>query len=57
MCQAVKCGKCEKAGWRGCGAHVEQVLQGVPKADRCQCAAGTPTHSEQARRTDEVRRS
>jgi hypothetical protein len=40
MCQAVKCGKCEKMGWRGCGAHVEQVLAGVPKSGRCQCAGG-----------------
>lgn len=40
MCQAVKCAKCSKTGWRGCGAHVEQVLHGVPKAERCQCAGG-----------------
>jgi len=54
MCQAVKCGKCEKSGWLGCGAHVKQVLQSVPKAERCQCAAGTQSKPG---RTDEVRRS
>lgn len=43
MCQAVKCAKCEKMGWRGCGAHVEQVLGSVPKAQRCQCANGAQT--------------
>lgn len=37
MCQAVKCPSCGKADWRGCGAHVEQVLGHVPKADRCTC--------------------
>jgi hypothetical protein len=40
MCQAVTCAKCGKAGWRGCGAHVEQVLAGVPAAQRCTCAGG-----------------
>ncbi len=37
MCQMVKCPTCGKADWRGCGAHVEQVLGRVPKADRCAC--------------------
>ena len=37
MCQMVKCPTCGKADWRGCGAHVEQVLGGVPKAERCKC--------------------
>jgi hypothetical protein len=36
MCQAVKCSKCGKPTWAGCGAHVEQVLGHVPKAKRCQ---------------------
>lgn len=43
MCQAVRCEKCGKAGWRGCGAHVEQVLAGVPRSERCQCAGGAQT--------------
>ncbi|WP_291980920.1 hypothetical protein [Luteitalea sp.] len=37
MCQRVKCDKCGKPGWVGCGKHVEQVLGDVPEADRCQC--------------------
>lgn len=43
MCRAVHCEKCGKTGWRGCGAHVEQVLAGVPPKDRCQCAGGAQT--------------
>lgn len=37
MCQAVKCPTCKKPDWRGCGAHVEQVLGHVPKDQRCRC--------------------
>ncbi|MCQ1994197.1 hypothetical protein [Arthrobacter sp. zg-Y1171] len=39
MCRAVKCGKCGKTTWAGCGNHVDQVMRGVPKADRCSCGA------------------
>lgn len=37
MCRAVRCNKCGKMGWAGCGAHVDQVLAGVPKGNRCRC--------------------
>ncbi len=37
MCRATTCKKCGKPSWAGCGAHVEQVLGNVPKAQRCQC--------------------
>jgi hypothetical protein len=37
MCRQVKCDKCGKPSWAGCGAHVEQVLGHVPKAERCAC--------------------
>ena len=33
MCRRVQCPKCKKASWAGCGAHVEQVLAGVPAAE------------------------
>ena len=39
MCIAVKCRKCDRPTWKGCGAHVEQVLGHVPPAERCQCAS------------------
>lgn len=37
MCAAVVCPKCKRPDWRGCGAHVEQVLGQVPKDERCRC--------------------
>lgn len=36
MCRAVRCKTCGKTTWAGCGMHVDQVLAGVPTADRCQ---------------------
>jgi len=46
MCRAVKCNKCHKPSWAGCGAHVEQVLGHVPRSERCNCresdSAGDP---------------
>lgn len=38
MCSRVTCKTCGKATYRGCGMHVEQVLAGVPKSGRCDCA-------------------
>ncbi len=37
MCHRVTCKRCEKASWSGCGQHVNQVLKGVPKNQRCKC--------------------
>ena len=37
MCFKVQCTKCGKPTWVGCGAHKEQVLKGIPEAERCQC--------------------
>ena len=39
MCQPAVCRACSKATYSGCGMHVEQVLAGVPKAQRCSCDA------------------
>ena len=39
MCSRVTCSKCGKPTFAGCGAHVEQVLAGVPKDKRCTCRA------------------
>ena len=38
MCKRIDCPRCGKPSFTGCGAHVEQVLAGVPKAQRCRCA-------------------
>ena len=35
MCRRTTCRRCGKATWAGCGQHVDQVLAGVPAADRC----------------------
>lgn len=45
MCQRIQCSTCGKPSWVGCGRHVEQVLGGVPPADRCQCPRPAPTKS------------
>jgi hypothetical protein len=37
MCSRIECPKCHRPTFAGCGAHVEQVLGSVPKADRCNC--------------------
>ncbi len=36
VCRAVTCKKCGKTTWAGCGQHVDSVMRGVPRADRCQ---------------------
>jgi hypothetical protein len=51
MCRQVSCRKCGKATWAGCGAHVDQVMRGVPQAQRCSCAqvkASAPAASSSA---------
>ncbi len=35
MCSAATCRTCGKTTWRGCGAHVSQVMAGVPRDQRC----------------------
>ena len=36
MCRAVTCSTCGKPTWAGCGEHIEQALEGVPEAERCE---------------------
>lgn len=43
MCRLVTCRTCHKPSWAGCGAHVEQVLGHVPRAERCVCRDNTVT--------------
>lgn len=40
MCQRAVCQSCRKVTYEGCGGHVEQVLAGVPTAQRCMCEPG-----------------
>lgn len=37
MCYPVKCQKCGKTTWAGCGAHIESVKATVPPGDWCAC--------------------
>ena len=37
MCRRVECSRCGRPTFAGCGAHVEQVLGNVPRAERCRC--------------------
>ncbi|MBS2966672.1 hypothetical protein KGA66_26785 [Actinocrinis puniceicyclus] len=37
MCRRATCRTCGKATYKGCGMHVEQVLAGVPRSQRCSC--------------------
>ena len=53
MCRRVQCEKCGKPTYAGCGAHIEQVLGDVPRADRCRCreeAAVAPRQAGDATR-------
>lgn len=36
MCRAVKCRKCGKTTWAGCGQHVDSVMRNVARTDRCE---------------------
>lgn len=45
MCSAVRCRTCGKTTWAGCGRHVDQVMRGVPAAQRC------PGHTKPERRS------
>ena len=40
MCRPTTCKICRKTTWAGCGQHVDQVMNRVPRADRC---PGHPT--------------
>ena len=37
MCYQIKCQKCGKTTWDGCGNHATSAMQGVPKEQVCQC--------------------
>ncbi len=37
MCSKANCRVCGKTTWAGCGQHVDQVMRGVPREQRCAC--------------------
>ncbi|MCA5893894.1 hypothetical protein LEP48_11095 [Isoptericola sp. NEAU-Y5] len=42
MCRAVSCKTCGKTTWAGCGQHVDDVMRGIPAAQRCKGHADEP---------------
>jgi hypothetical protein len=42
MCRAVTCRECGKTTWSGCGQHVDHVMAGVPRSQRCPGHATEP---------------
>ena len=44
MCRPTTCRTCGKTTWAGCGQHVDQVMAGVARADRC------PGHTDAERK-------
>ena len=47
MCYPVKCEKCGKTTWAGCGKHKDMVMAKVPENDRCKCPReGEPVPAE-----------
>ncbi|MCI5825222.1 MAG: hypothetical protein MR006_00960 [Arcanobacterium sp.] len=40
MCHAVKCNKCGKTTWEGCGRHIDRVKASVPAEQWCTCSRG-----------------
>ena len=43
MCTAVRCDRCGKATWVGCGQHIEEALDGFTNEQRCVCASNLST--------------
>ena len=39
MCSPVRCEKCNKVTWSGCGQHIEEALAPFSEAERCKCDA------------------
>ena len=37
MCSAVRCEKCGKATWAGCGQHIEEALERFSDEEKCKC--------------------
>ena len=41
MCYPVRCGRCGKITWAGCGQHSDTVMRSVPVSQRCTCGNDT----------------
>lgn len=41
MCHPVRCRRCGKTTWAGCGGHADIVMKSVPADQRCTCNSAT----------------
>ncbi|MGA8250687.1 MAG: hypothetical protein WBW75_24465 [Mycobacterium sp.] len=41
MCYPIRCSRCGKITWAGCGQHADSVMKSVPASQRCTCRNGT----------------
>lgn len=48
MCRSVTCRRCGKTTWAGCGMHVDQVMRGVARDQRCSCDIADAAKSQAA---------
>lgn len=37
MCSPIRCSRCRKYTWTGCGAHVGEVMEQIPTNQHCEC--------------------
>ncbi len=37
MCSPIRCDRCGKITWTGCGMHVDAVMADVEPSQRCTC--------------------
>ena len=53
MCFKIKCKKCGKFTWAGCGEHIEQVLKDIPEEERCHCPREEENKNEEKQNSQE----
>jgi len=52
MCHQVRCERCGRPTWSGCGRHIEQALGDVALQDRCTCSPDDATSSRETSALD-----
>ncbi len=49
MCSPIRCQKCNKTTWTGCGSHVDEVKARVPDDQWCSCDEGSSSQQGSTR--------
>jgi hypothetical protein len=49
MCHSVKCEKCQKTSWSGCGNHLESIFLNIPINKRCFCGYTEEEYLEESK--------